>query len=371
MRPTTLTVGPLVAAAANNIALSQTPSAAFTLNGSLVTGGVAVLDTPRRVLFTFAGADVGKIITVVGTSDGTIAQTEVITAVSSGTVYTALNFKTVTSIRTATALAAAVTVGTNDIASSRWMRLDDWIGEGAAIECVVTGAVDYSVQGTMQDPNSPTNPVAAYSLVWQDVDDTTLVNATTTQSGVIAVLPVYIRILLNAGSTGSVSSVVSQASSGGGGGSGSGGGSIVGFATAANQVLEIADLDAIKAAAESTAAVNTYPLPTTPVSGLTAAMTGTASTAVAGMGAPGPGLRNYIAGIIVGNSHATVGTFVELQDGNGGTTFFTLPAAAVYGGATFTPSTPIKQPTANTALYVKDTTTGANVIVSVVGFTAA
>lgn len=369
MRPTTLTVGPLTTAVANNIALSQTPSAAFTLNGSLVTGGVAVLDTPRRVLFTFAGADAGKVITIIGTSDGTISQTEVVTAVSSSTVYTALNFKTVTSIRTATALAAAVTVGTNDIASSRLMRLDDWIGESAAVECVVTGAVNYSVQGTMQDPNSPTNPVAAYSLVWQDVDDTALVGVTATASGVLAVLPVYIRVLLNTGSTGSVSAVVSQASMGGGGGSGSGG-STAGLATAANQVLEIADLDAIKAAAQSTAAVNTYPLPTTPVSGLTAAMTATASTAVTGMGAPGAGLRNYITSITVGNSHATVGTFVSLQDGNGGTVIWTGPAAPAYGGVALGLVTPLAQPTLNTALYAINVTTGANVIVSVVGFTA-
>ncbi len=113
----------------------------------------------------------------------------------------------------------------------------------------------------------------------------------------------------------------------------------------------------------------TYPLPALPVSGLTTAMTGTTSTAVTGVGATSA-KNNYITGIVIGNSHATVGTFVELQDGSGGTTFFTLPAAAVYGGATFCPSTPIKQPTANTALYCKCTTTGSNTIVSVSGFQA-
>lgn len=131
----------------------------------------------------------------------------------------------------------------------------------------------------------------------------------------------------------------------------------------------IAILKAIAGQALSAVAQAVFPLPTTPVSGLTAAMTSTTSTAVTGVGAAS-GKNNYITGIVVGNSHATVGTFVELQDGSGGTTFFTLPAAAVYGGATFEPTTPIKQPTANTALYAKNTTTGANVIVSVVGFQA-
>ncbi len=104
------------------------------------------------------------------------------------------------------------------------------------------------------------------------------------------------------------------------------------------------------------------------ISGLTSAMTGTTSTAVTGIGQPGSGLYNYITQITIGNSHATVGTFVEFQDGNGGSTFYTAPAAAVYGGATLTFPKPLKQPTSNTALYCKDTTTGANVIVSVSGF---
>lgn len=114
--------------------------------------------------------------------------------------------------------------------------------------------------------------------------------------------------------------------------------------------------------------VQPYGLGDNVISGLTAAMTGTTSTAVTGIGAPGAGLYNYITTIVVGNSHATVGTFLELQDGSGGTTFFTIPAAAVYGGAVITLPKPLKQPTANTALYCKNTTTGANVIVSVAGF---
>jgi len=109
----------------------------------------------------------------------------------------------------------------------------------------------------------------------------------------------------------------------------------------------------------------------TPVKGLTAAMTGTTSTAVTGMGAPGSGLYNYITAIVIGNSHASVGTFVELQDGDGGATFWTLPANFGYGGVSIALPTPLKQPTSNTALYVKNTTTGANVIVSVVGYTGA
>ena len=43
---------------------------------------------------------------------------------------------------------------------------------------------------------------------------------------------------------------------------------------------------------------------------------------------------NYITQITVGNATAATSTYVEIQDGSGGTTFYTIPAAFGYGGAT-------------------------------------
>lgn len=111
-----------------------------------------------------------------------------------------------------------------------------------------------------------------------------------------------------------------------------------------------------------------YALPDSLVSGATAAMTGTTTTLV--LAAPAGSLHNYITQVTVGNSHATVGTFVNLQDGSGGTTIYTIPAAAVYGGATITFPAPLRQPTAATALYCACVTTGSNTIVSASGFKA-
>lgn len=111
-----------------------------------------------------------------------------------------------------------------------------------------------------------------------------------------------------------------------------------------------------------------YALPENFVSGaITSAMTGTTSTSL--ISAPAGSLRNYITTIIVSNSHATVGTDVIIQDGNGGTTLLTIPAAAVYGGATITLPTPLRQPTTATALYCANVTTGASTKVSAVGYT--
>lgn len=110
-----------------------------------------------------------------------------------------------------------------------------------------------------------------------------------------------------------------------------------------------------------------YANPENFVSGaITSAMTGTTSTSL--IAAPAAGLRNYITQITVSNAHATVGTDVVIQDGNGGTTLYTIPAAAVYGGAVITFPTPLRQPTTATAIYCANVTTGASTKVSASGY---
>lgn len=110
-----------------------------------------------------------------------------------------------------------------------------------------------------------------------------------------------------------------------------------------------------------------YANPENFVSGaITTSMTGTTSTSL--VAAPGVGLRNYITTIIVSNAHATVGTDIAIQDGSGGTTLMTIPAAAVYGGAVINLPVPLRQPTTNTALFCANVTTGASTKVSAVGY---
>ncbi len=130
----------------------------------------------------------------------------------------------------------------------------------------------------------------------------------------------------------------------------------------------IALLKAMAAQVISTAAQAIFPLPTTPVSGFTTSMTGTSSVAVTGVGAGGSGKFNYITQISIANSDTDTDSNVELQDGNPGTIFYTLPGPR--GGAVIAFPTPLKQPTANTALYCKNSTTGATITVSVTGFQA-
>lgn len=110
-----------------------------------------------------------------------------------------------------------------------------------------------------------------------------------------------------------------------------------------------------------------YANPENFVSGaITSAMTGTTSTSL--IAAPAAGLRNYITQITVSCAHATQGTDVIIQDGSGGTTLYTIPAAALYGGAVITFPTPLRQPTTATAIFCANVTTGSSTKVSASGY---
>lgn len=209
MRPITVTVGPLAAASANNIATSQTPSGAgaLTLNGTLVTGGVAVLDSPRRILITTT--DTTHTFTITGLSPTGTLLTESF-LVAGGSTYSQLDYAKVTSITISGAATGAVTVGTNGIASTPWVRLDEWANTQVTIQCDVTGTVNYTVQSTMDDPNSAFSPVIPSAVTWVNTNDTTAVNATGVVQTNFAFSPTFARVLLNSGS-GSVTGTFAQA----------------------------------------------------------------------------------------------------------------------------------------------------------------
>lgn len=102
-------------------------------------------------------------------------------------------------------------------------------------------------------------------------------------------------------------------------------------------------------------------------SGVTAAITSTTSTSV--IGAAGASIRLYITSLLVTNSHATVSTQVDIQDGSGGTVLHRGYALSAGGGWSMTFPTPLRT-TANTGLFAACTTTGANVFVSAAGYKA-
>lgn len=204
MRPITITVGPLAAASANAIALSQTPTVgALLLNGALASGGAATLDNPRQALFTFAANETGHTFAVIGTNGYGDTVTENVAGTTAGTVATVMSYKTVTSITISANATGALTVGTNGVADSPWVRLDPWSDSYVAIQCTASGTVNYTVQQTLDDPNSPTNAVLPASMTWVNSNDTGAVGATGTIQTNYGFAPTWARILLNSG-TGTV-----------------------------------------------------------------------------------------------------------------------------------------------------------------------
>jgi hypothetical protein len=215
MLPRSVTVGPLAAPSANNIATSQTPGAAGNL--TLTAGAIAgtTPDTPRRVLFTPAGAEGtnSTVWTVYGTDWNNNPVSETVNGVNNpATVYTVYDYKTVTRIAVNKAQVGAVTVGTNQIASSRPIFLDTFAPAPTAIQVSVSGTVNYTVQQSLDDPNTLTGGYPA--VTWLNHPDSVLVAATGSAQGNYAYLPRIVRVTLNtetAGAGNSITMTVIQA----------------------------------------------------------------------------------------------------------------------------------------------------------------
>lgn len=214
MRPIVVTVGPLATADADGICLSQTPTSgtALTLDGILVVDGVAVLDTPRRVLVTFGVEASARTMVIVGTDWAGLPISETVAIASGGgaTIASVLDYATVESITPAGGgFSAAVTVGTNGVAGSPWVRTD-WsvTNPNATVQLDATGTVNATVQVTLDDPNSTTDPVDREDVVWINSGTAALAGATGDVLGVTTA-GCWLRVLLNSGS-GSVRAIILQ-----------------------------------------------------------------------------------------------------------------------------------------------------------------
>lgn len=151
-----ITLSP-AAAAATAVAASQTPGGAgnLTLNGTLVTGGVATFDTPRRVLLTTAADETGKTFTFVGTDRAGRVITEAMTGPSTTTKSTVNDFLTVTQVSVSAGTAGAVTVGTGGVVSSQWVPVDRNKMANLGFGVKAIGTVSYTVEHTFDDPFTP------------------------------------------------------------------------------------------------------------------------------------------------------------------------------------------------------------------------
>lgn len=144
----------LTAASANCIAQTQTPLAAgnLTINGSAASGGVATLDTTRRVIITSAGNDSGRTFTVYGTGHSLNPVTEAVTGGNIAAVSTVNDFFTVTRIAVDAATAGAVIAGTNTVGSTVWKMPSYAISPfNLRIDTTVTGTINFAIEYTLDD----------------------------------------------------------------------------------------------------------------------------------------------------------------------------------------------------------------------------
>lgn len=188
----------LAAASANNISLSQSPGAAGNLliNGSAASGGVATLDTQRRVIITSAGNDSGRTFTVYGTNQTGNQISESIAGANVGAAATLSGFLTVTRISVDAATAAAVTAGTNGVGSTPWQTMNWHIAPfQVTVAVIVSGTVNYTVEYTYDDPNNLPAGITQPGIF----SPTAMTAQTTTLDGSLVGPVAAVRLTINSG----------------------------------------------------------------------------------------------------------------------------------------------------------------------------
>jgi len=181
---------------------SVTTSGSTAGNITVGTNGRAVLDVARRVLLTSGGNDSGVTFTISGLDAAGNAISETLTGGNSAAVYSVLDYAVVLHILASGATASTLTVGTNGIASSMPIAMDPYAAGPTFIRAVTSGTVNYTVEQTADDPNSPTNPVGRSSMSW-DATSGPIVGAAASASVQVPSVPLFFRVTVNSG-TGSV-----------------------------------------------------------------------------------------------------------------------------------------------------------------------
>ncbi len=194
--------------------ISITASAGTT--GAITVGhyGTATLDVARRIIFTSGGNDTGITITPTGTDWAGSTISESVTGASGAAATTILSYKTLTAVTTSGAVATTMTVGINGVADSPWVLFDPYAANAqVALQCTVSGTVNYTVQSTLDNSTSLDNLILYGRpdlMTWVDSGDTGVVAATATKQSRFDAAPAFARVLLNSG-TGTVTATFRQA----------------------------------------------------------------------------------------------------------------------------------------------------------------
>lgn len=193
----------LAASAATGIATAQAGTAGLnlTLNGSLVTGGVATLDSggaARRVIITSVSDESTHTFLITGTDRYGRVQSETLTgAAALGVAQSVKDYLTVTAIKSNSTTTGNVTAGTNGVGSSAPVILD-WLTNGNIIgaNIVLGGTANVTVQEAMNDL-SPAWDVNNNPPDW--FDDPNLASKSSNTAGKINGPYTMARLTINSG----------------------------------------------------------------------------------------------------------------------------------------------------------------------------
>ncbi len=184
------------------------------INGNDASGGIVDFPFPRRLVVRgLDAAAEGIVITVTGTDQSGAPQVESFRIIAQNIDYTGkLEFNTVTEVKANIGGVGTVQVGTSGVVGSNWARLDTWAIGPTIIQISSSGTANYTLQTTLDDPNSTTNPIDPDDVRWFASTDSNVVNATGNKQTTLAVNPVFVRVLVNSG-TGTVQAIVQQTGS--------------------------------------------------------------------------------------------------------------------------------------------------------------
>jgi hypothetical protein len=178
------------------------PTTTPTVPNQVLLSTSVTLDNPRRLVVTFEpGEPTTSYIIVFGRGWGNAQIAEAIYAPSVGDASTSnLDFQSVDRIISGNEpFVGSMKVDSAYLASSAWIRFDDYMPIHAIGQINAYGTVNYTVETTLEDPTEywqPSNQNRTQTPVWFPAMSANVVGATTNQQFLFDT-PSYLRITLN------------------------------------------------------------------------------------------------------------------------------------------------------------------------------
>lgn len=208
MRPIAFSLT-LATADSDGIAQSQAPAGGgvqnLTLDGALVSSGVALLDVARRVQIASSGNDSPNTFIIYGTDRFGNSISESLTGPNAGSVTSLYDYLTVNAITISDDSVGNITAGTNGQASTDWIPLDrnnlDFLAS-VFVELSVGATLNWTVQYTPADIRSSfANRNVPSSRIYP-ANVSNMVTQSTSQNAVIDAPVEGIRLTLNSFTSG-------------------------------------------------------------------------------------------------------------------------------------------------------------------------